>query len=201
MQRQQFASELQILALGIGEEVETSGSFEGAFRRGWMNLITSGDEHTILVECERDEDADFTHEGEGFGKGGTGVLSVDGKDVATKKMPHTIPFLVSMDESFDVGIDTRYGVDDTDYQGPLPVHRKAQQADDHAEAEANGGGRGRAAIEEALNGAVVNSDMSLVSETSTPRATRREARSRRRQSARTGAAKDRVTCARRAPCR
>lgn len=57
MQRQQFASELQILALGIDEEVETSGSFEGAFRRGWMNLITSGDEHTILVECERDEDA------------------------------------------------------------------------------------------------------------------------------------------------
>jgi uncharacterized protein (TIGR02284 family) len=30
------------------------------FRRGWMDLkaaITSGDEHTILVECERGEDA------------------------------------------------------------------------------------------------------------------------------------------------
>ena len=60
MQRQQFAGELQILALGIGEEVEASGSFDGAFGRGWMDLkaaITSGDEHTILVECERDEDA------------------------------------------------------------------------------------------------------------------------------------------------
>ena len=63
MQRQQFASELQILALGIGEEVETSGSFDGAFRRDWMNLKaarTSGDEHTTLVECERDEDAAVT---------------------------------------------------------------------------------------------------------------------------------------------
>ena len=36
-----------------------------------------------------------------------------------KTMPHTIPFMVSMDESFDVGIDTRYGVDDRDYQVPF----------------------------------------------------------------------------------
>ena len=57
--------------------------------------------------------------GPGFGKGGTGVLSVDGKEVDSKKMPHTIPFLVSMDESFDVGVDTRYGVDDNDYQLPF----------------------------------------------------------------------------------
>lgn len=54
-----------------------------------------------------------------FRKGGTGVLSVDGKAVDTKTMPHTIPFLVSMDESFDVGIDTRYGLDDNDYRVPF----------------------------------------------------------------------------------
>ena len=34
-------------------------------------------------------------------------------------MPHTIPFLVSFDESFDVGVDTRTGVDDNDYQVPF----------------------------------------------------------------------------------
>ena len=62
---------------------------------------------------------DFKYDGPGFGKGGTGVLSVDGKQVDTKKMPHTIPFLVSMDESFDVGIDTRYGMDDNDYKVPF----------------------------------------------------------------------------------
>ena len=62
---------------------------------------------------------DFKYEGRGPGKGGTGVLSVDGKEVDTKKMPYTIPFLISFDESFDVGIDTRYGLDDNDYQVPF----------------------------------------------------------------------------------
>ena len=60
MQRQQIATELQTLVLGLGEEAQTSGSFGGVLRRGWMDLkaaITSGDEHTILVECERGEDA------------------------------------------------------------------------------------------------------------------------------------------------
>ena len=62
---------------------------------------------------------DFKYDGPGFGKGGTGVLSVDGKEVASKTMPHTIPFLISFDESFDVGVDTRTGVDDNDYQVPF----------------------------------------------------------------------------------
>ena len=34
-------------------------------------------------------------------------------------MPYTIPFLISFDESFDVGVDTRMGVDDNDYQVPF----------------------------------------------------------------------------------
>jgi arylsulfatase len=62
---------------------------------------------------------DFKYDGPGFGKGGTGSLTVDGKEVANQKIPHTIPFLVSFDESFDVGVDTRYGVDDNDYQVPF----------------------------------------------------------------------------------
>ena len=41
------------------------------------------------------------------------------RQVDSKKMPDTIPFLVSFDESFDVGVDTRYGVDDNDYQLPF----------------------------------------------------------------------------------
>lgn len=80
------------------------------FRWEGPSALTPG-KHTVAF--------DFTHEGKGFGKGGTGVLSVDGKDVDTKKMPHTIAFLVSFDESFDVGVDTRYGVDDNDYQVPF----------------------------------------------------------------------------------
>ena len=62
---------------------------------------------------------DFKYDGPGFGKGGTGVLSVDGKEVASKTIPHTIPFLMTVDETFDVGVDTRTGVDDNDYQPPF----------------------------------------------------------------------------------
>jgi arylsulfatase len=36
-----------------------------------------------------------------------------------KKIPHTIPFLLTFDETFDVGVDTRTGVDDNDYQVPF----------------------------------------------------------------------------------
>ncbi len=48
----------------------------------------------------------------GIGQGGTGMLKVDGKEVATQKMEHTIPLLLQFDESFDVGSDTLTGVDD-----------------------------------------------------------------------------------------
>jgi arylsulfatase len=67
--------------------------------------------HTVLF--------DFKYDGPGFGKGGTGALSVDGKEVARKTIPHTIPVLMTIDESFDVGVDTRTGVDDHDYQPPF----------------------------------------------------------------------------------
>jgi arylsulfatase len=58
-------------------------------------------------------------DGPGFGKGGTGVLSVDGKLVASKTIPHTIPFVETIYETFDVGVDTRTPVDDIDYQPPF----------------------------------------------------------------------------------
>ena len=62
---------------------------------------------------------DFKSEGQGFGKGGTGVLTVDGVQMAPQTIPHTIPFLLPWDETFDVGVDTRTGVDDADYQLPF----------------------------------------------------------------------------------
>jgi arylsulfatase len=63
---------------------------------------------------------DFKYDGPGYGKGGTGVLKVDGKEVASKKIPHTVPFLMaSWDETFDIGSDLRTPVDDKDYQVPF----------------------------------------------------------------------------------
>jgi hypothetical protein len=55
----------------------------------------------------------------GVGQGGTGVLKVDGKEVATEKMEHTLPFILAWDESLDVGSDTGTAVDDKDYQVPF----------------------------------------------------------------------------------
>jgi hypothetical protein len=75
-----------------------------------MQALSPG-KHTIVF--------DFRYEAPGFGKGGNGTLSVDGKQVASKSIPHTIPFLMTIDETFDVGVDLRTPVDDRDYQVPF----------------------------------------------------------------------------------
>ena len=80
------------------------------FRWEGKDALAPG-KHTIMF--------DFKYDGPGMAKGGTGVLSVDGKEVDSKKIPHTIPALMTIDESFDVGVDTRTGVDDKDYQPPF----------------------------------------------------------------------------------
>jgi hypothetical protein len=43
----------------------------------------------------------------------------DGTEVANQAVPHTIPFLMTLDETFDIGSDTRTPVDDDDYQVPF----------------------------------------------------------------------------------
>jgi arylsulfatase A-like enzyme len=67
---------------------------------------------------------DYTYDGPGIGKGGSGVLKVDGNVVATQKQPNSIAFLQVADESFDVGVDTRSGVNDKDYQVPFAFNGK-----------------------------------------------------------------------------
>jgi arylsulfatase len=75
--------------------------------------------HTVLF--------DFKYDGPGMAKGGTGVLSVDGKEVDNKKIPNTCPALMTIDETFDVGVDTRTGVDDKDYQPPFRFTGKLEK--------------------------------------------------------------------------
>ena len=67
--------------------------------------------HTIVF--------DFKYDGPGIAKGGTGVLKVDGDEVASLTLPKTIPFIIPPDETFDVGLDLRTGVNDQDYQPPF----------------------------------------------------------------------------------
>lgn len=60
----------------------------------------------------------------GLGRPGTGVLKVDGKEVATKKMESTLPMILQWDEAFDIGSDTLTGVNDADYKPPFALTAK-----------------------------------------------------------------------------
>ncbi|MGB2628518.1 MAG: arylsulfatase [Candidatus Acidiferrum sp.] len=77
----------------------------------WSGSSLGAGKHTIVF--------DFKYDGPGPAKGGTGVLSVDGKEVDRKTIPHTIPLLMAIDETFDIGSDTRTPVDDFEYQVPF----------------------------------------------------------------------------------
>jgi arylsulfatase A-like enzyme len=79
----------------------------------WLSpdALTAG-KHTIVY--------DYTYDGPGIAKGGTGVLKVDGKVVDSHKQPNSVAFLEVSDETFDVGLDTRTPVNDADYQVPFP---------------------------------------------------------------------------------
>src|SRR5512135_1652383 len=77
----------------------------GVGAKDWVGRSLKPGKHTIAF--------DFKSDGPGLGKGGTGTLSVDGKMLSKQKMEHTIPFLMSLDESFDIGLDTRTGVDES----------------------------------------------------------------------------------------
>ena len=71
----------------------------------WLGDSLKPGKHTIVF--------DFKYDGPGSGKGGTGVLSVDGKELSRQKIEHSIPFLMAIDETFDIGSDTRTAVDDS----------------------------------------------------------------------------------------
>ena len=47
------------------------------------------------------------------------MLKVDGEEVATERMDHTIPLIMQWDETFDIGSDTGTPVNDDDYQVPF----------------------------------------------------------------------------------
>jgi len=81
-------------------------------RTVWDGPELSPGKHTITF--------DFKYDGPGLGKGGTGVLSVDGQQVATKSMDHSTPVMFPEDEDFDVGQDTRTPVALVEYRYECP---------------------------------------------------------------------------------
>jgi arylsulfatase len=81
-------------------------------RTVWEGPELKEGKHTIVF--------DFKSAGPGLGKGGTGVLIVDGKEVARKSMENTIPITFPEDETFDIGQDTRTGVALLEYRYDVP---------------------------------------------------------------------------------
>jgi arylsulfatase A-like enzyme len=130
-----ITAEVEVPENGDGMIVTTGGRWGGyglyllkgkpVFNYNLLTLLQArwaGDQpiapgkHTIVFE--------FEYDGPGLAKGGTGVLKVDGKEVHTLQIPKTVPFLLPGDETFDVGIDTRTGVNDLDYQVPFRFNGK-----------------------------------------------------------------------------
>lgn len=72
--------------------------------------LTEG-KHTIIY--------DYVYDGPGIAKGGTGTLKVDGVTVDTHTQPNSIAFIQVMDETFDVGKDTRTEINAKDYTLPF----------------------------------------------------------------------------------
>lgn len=81
-------------------------------RTMWEGPELDPGKHTIVF--------DFESDGPGLGKGGTGILSVDGKEVATNSLEHGTPVTFPEDETFDIGQDTRTGVALVEYRYDAP---------------------------------------------------------------------------------
>ena len=78
----------------------------------WSGPALDAGKHTIVF--------DFKSEGPGLGKGGTGVLIVDGQEVDKKSMKNSTPITFPEDETFDIGQDTRTGVAMLEYRYDVP---------------------------------------------------------------------------------
>lgn len=98
-------------AAGSGRPVFLYNLF-GFERTTWTGKeALSAGKHTVVF--------DFQFDGGGWGKGGTGTFTVDGKVQDQKHLEHTVPFIMEWDETFDVGMDTGTPVSLVDYEVPF----------------------------------------------------------------------------------
>ena len=102
--------------------------------------------HTIVFDFKQ-------YDGPGFGKGGTGVLSVDGRQVDSKTMPTPFRFIVSYGRVVRRRRGHAHGRRRQRLSSAVPVHRQAGQADRQAGSAADDG-RGRGRTQEANAGAI-----------------------------------------------
>jgi arylsulfatase len=81
-------------------------------RTTWEGPELEAGKHTVVF--------DFKSDGPELAKGGTGILSVDGREVAKNSLEHTTPITFPEDETFDIGQDTRTGVALVEYRYDPP---------------------------------------------------------------------------------
>jgi hypothetical protein len=81
-------------------------------RTMWEGPELAPGKHTIVF--------DYKPDSPGLGKGGTGVLSVDGTEVAGNTMEHSTPITFPEDETFDVGEDTGTPLARLEYHYDVP---------------------------------------------------------------------------------
>jgi arylsulfatase A-like enzyme len=128
-----IAGELTIPVNGANGVLATIGGRFG----GWALLMQDGKpqfvyalsnqpQHKFRVAATQSIPAgnhvvrfNFKYDGGGIGKGATGTLFVDGKQVAQRHIPQTVPVRFSLDETFDIGEDTGTPVVE-DYVGKMP---------------------------------------------------------------------------------
>ena len=84
----------------------------GLERTVWSGPELGEGKHTIVFDYKPDEP--------GLGKSGKGVLSVDGKVVASNAMAHSTPISFPEDETFDIGSDTRTPLALVEYRYDVP---------------------------------------------------------------------------------
>jgi arylsulfatase len=90
--------------------------YRGTNQPQWLVTVQgtqtlSAGEHKISI--------DFIYDGGGLGKGANLILSVDGKEVAQKRIERTIGIRFSLDETWDVGEDTGTPVEFNVYDVPF----------------------------------------------------------------------------------
>jgi arylsulfatase len=124
-------------------EIPSSGTTSGVLATlggrfgGWALLINDNKPQFVYAFSNQDKDNyritsgealspgkhtiafDFKYDGGGLGKGGSGTLSVDGRQVAQGRIDRTIRARFSFDETFDVGEDTGTSVVE-DYSAKMP---------------------------------------------------------------------------------
>jgi arylsulfatase len=87
------------------ERFRWEGGIGGRIGEDFFGRALAPGKHTLVF--------DFKYDGPGPGKGGTGVFTVDGRELAKKTIAHTIPLIMTVDETFDIGLDTGTGVDES----------------------------------------------------------------------------------------